>query len=324
MNQQRGLTLPELMVAMVIGLFITGASLSVFVMSSSSVQSTGQYNQLQESARLALRLMEEDIAQAGFFADLTGVDLIGGANVTVPGSIVGTDCVGDGLNNGTFPNGMGHFRTLWAFTKGSGGSLTCENGALSGSDVIQIKRLVGPEVVGSTASGRYYMTLNVNEGQFFDGAGTPPTLTSGRVYQYQHRVYYVRNNVGGIPSLYRHTLSTTDMLAGPQSLVEGIESMQFEFGVDFDEDSTVDSYLTSSQVTDDIWDSRNDVRILAVRVHLLLRALESDSSYDTGDTVQYRMPNGTIRAGDDGFRRKRVSTTIMLNNPLLISHRSAE
>ena len=321
MRRQQGLSLTELLIALVVGLFITSATFSVLEMSSASVQSTGQFNQLQESARLALRVIEEDVAQSGFFSDLSGVDLITGTNAMVPAAITGTDCVGAGLNNGSFPNGVGNFRTLWAATKGAKPVISCESGAVPGSDVLQVKRLEGAPVVGAPSADRYYAIVNINEIAFFAGNETPPVLTGGRIYEYQHRVYYVANNEVGEPTLFRHALARGDMMAAAEPLAAGIEAIQFEFGVDMDGDGAVDNYLMSSDVDDAIWDQVNRTEVLTVRVHLLVRALTKDNTYSAGGDRTYRMPAGDRVAADDGYRRKRVSTTIMVQNPWLTTQR---
>ena len=221
MRRQQGLSLTELLIALVVGLFITAATFSVLEMSSASVQSTGQFNQLQESARLALRVIEEDMAQSGFFSDLSGVDLITGTNATLPPAVSGTDCVGAGLNNGSFPNGIGNFRTLWATTRGADPAMSCESGAVPGSDVLQVKRLEGAPVVGTPSADRYYAIVNINEIAFFAGNETPPVLPGGRIYEYQHRVYYVANNELGEPTLYRHGLARGDLMTVAEPLVAG-------------------------------------------------------------------------------------------------------
>ena len=74
MRHQRGFSLAELLIAIVIGLFLIAATFSVLTISSASVRSSGQMTQLQEAARLALRLLEEDLTQAGFFSDLSAID----------------------------------------------------------------------------------------------------------------------------------------------------------------------------------------------------------------------------------------------------------
>ena len=321
MRRQQGLSLTELLIALVVGLFITGATFSVLEMSSASVQSTGQFNQLQESARLALRVIEEDVAQSGFFSDLSGVDLITGTNAMVPAAITGTDCVGAGLNNGSFPNGVGNFRTLWASTKGAKPVISCESGAVQGSDVLQVKRLEGAPVVGALSAGHYYAMVNINEIAFFAGNETPPVLPGGRVYEYRHQVYYVANNESGEPTLFRRALAHGDLMALAEPLVAGIEAIQFEFGVDMDGDGAVDNYLISNDVSDAMWDQVNRTEVLTVRVHLLVRALTKDNTYFAGGDRTYRMPAGDRVAADDGYRRKRVSTTIMVQNPWLTTQR---
>ena len=321
MRRQQGLSLTELLIALVVCLFITGATFSVLEMSSASVQSTGQFNQVQESARLALRVIEEDVAQSGFFSDLSGVDLITGTNAMVPAAITGTDCVGAGLNNGSFPNGVGNFRTLWASTKGAKPVISCESGAVQGSDVLQVKRLEGAPVVGALSAGHYYAMVNINEIAFFAGNETPPVLPGGRVYEYRHQVYYVANNELGEPTLFRRALARGGLMALAEPLVAGIEAIQFEFGVDMDGDGAVDNYLISNDVSDAMWDQVNRTEVLTVRVHLLVRALTKDNTYFAGGDRTYRMPAGDRVAADDGYRRKRVSTTIMVQNPWLTTQR---
>jgi type IV pilus assembly protein PilW len=110
-------------------------------------------------------------------------------------------------------------------------------------------------------------------------------------------------------------------MAAAEPLAAGIEAIQFEFGVDMDGDSTVDNYLMSNDVDDAVWDQVNRTEVLTVRVHLLVRAVTKDNTYSAGGNRTYRMPAGNRVAADDGFRRKRVSTTIMMQNPWLTTQR---
>lgn len=58
-----------------------------------------------------------------------------------------------------------------------------------------------------------------------------------------------------------------------ESLVEGIEQMQFEYGVDDNQDNLVDRYLVASKVSD--WQ-----KVLSVRIYLLVRSSLRDNSID--------------------------------------------
>ena len=317
MKRQRGFSLAELLIAVVIGLFLIAATFSVLGISSASVRSTGQMTQLQEAARLALRLLEEDLTQAGFFSDLSAIDLSPNTNTTFHGSVTGADCVGGGRNNGTFPNGIGHFRTLWAASRGPQAAISCETEAKEGSDVLQVKRFRGNAVNGALVSDRFYGQLNLNELHFFTGGHVAPPIAGGRIYEYQHRVYYVKDNANSIPTLYRHSLSSTALMGVAEPLVEGVEIMRFEFGIDTNSDGAVDAYLKTSDVTDSLWDQRRDGEIVSVQIHLLLRAFQQDSAFRAGMTRTYPMPGGALSVPDDGYRRKHVSTTVVIRNPWL-------
>jgi type IV pilus assembly protein PilW len=187
--------------------------------------------------------------------------------------------------------------------------------------VLQVKRLEGAPLFGTPSADHYYAIVNINEIAFFAGNETPPVLPGGRIYEYQHRVYYVANNELGEPTLYRHGLARGDLMAVAEPLAAGIEAIQFEFGVDMDGDGTVDNYLMSNDVDDAVWDQVNRTEVLTVRVHLLVRAVTKDNTYSAGGDRTYRMPAGDRVAADDGFRRKRVSTTIMVQNPWLTTQR---
>jgi type IV pilus assembly protein PilW len=317
MKAQRGVSLAELLIAVVIGLFLIAATFSVLGVSSASVRSTAQMTQLQEAARLALRLLEDDLTQAGFFSDLSTVDLSPNTNTTLLGSVAGEDCVGAGMNNGTFPNGIGHFRTLWAARRGPQSAISCETAAIEGSDVLQVKRLRGDVINGTLVNDRVYARLNLNELHFFTDKQVAPLMASGRVYEYQHRVYYVKHNADSIPTLYRHSLTSSALMGVAEPLVEGVEMMRFEFGVDINGDGAVDAYLKTSDVADSVWDRRRDAEIISVQVHLLLRAFQQDSAFRTGMTRTYFMSGGTLSVPDDGYRRKQVSTTVVIRNPWL-------
>ncbi len=158
-SKQAGFSLVELMVAMVISLFLALGLFAMFSMSATNVTTTGQFNQLQENGRIALAIMVPDLSQVGFFGDMTGTDFVLGTNARVDDA-VGTDCIGQGLNNATLPNGQpAHFRRLWGYEAGvSAGSLSCVNSAMTGTDVIQIKRLVGPP--GATSGFRVAATAS--------------------------------------------------------------------------------------------------------------------------------------------------------------------
>lgn len=322
-----GFSLVELMVAMVISLFLTLGVFAMFSMSATNVTTTGQYNQLQENGRIALAIMSPDIEQVAFFGDVTGTDFIPGTNTTVTG-VIAADCVGGGLNNATLPNNQpAHFRRIWGYEAGIGLSVSCVNDAISGTDVIQIKRLVGPP---GLSDGGFNVTTNSSSIGFYGVKDNVPNaddllLTNSRVWEYQHHVYFIQclggvadsqcDHKGEVPMLSRKALSESGM-NNEEQLVEGIENMRILYGYDDDGDDTADSFLPVENVTDMMWDNQSFQRIVAVKIFLLVRTVDQDNSY-TND-VKYELGDKKLGPFNDHFRRKVLSTTIVLENPVLI------
>ncbi|WP_434086636.1 PilW family protein [Shewanella aegiceratis] len=318
-NKQKGLSLVEMMVALVISLFLSAGLFTMFSMSSSNVTTTSQFNQLQENGRIALAIMERDISQLGFMGDITGTDFVVGTNTVLEVPTSGfIDCVGAGLNNATLPNTQpAHFRRLWGYESGVGGSsLSCLAGVTvnKNTDVLQMKRFIGPNVANGNSDAIFAAT-NSSEVAFFVGANPVAALTNPRIWEYQHHVYYIADDAAGTPVLRRITLTNKGMNNFEQ-LVEGIENVRFLYGFDNDGDSTPDRYIPESQVTSLMWDNESFQRLVAIKVFVLVRSVQNDPSY-TNETT-YQLGDKQIQPIKDNFRRKVMSTTVVLENPVLI------
>lgn len=66
MRRQAGFSLVELMVAMVLGLLITAAAISLFSTNQRTFQLQQAQSQLQEQGQLAMRFITDDVRMAGF------------------------------------------------------------------------------------------------------------------------------------------------------------------------------------------------------------------------------------------------------------------
>ncbi|MCE9685279.1 PilW family protein [Shewanella sp. AS16] len=312
------MSLVELMVALVISLFLTLGLFTMFSMSSTNVTTTSQFNQLQENGRIALALMERDVSQLGFMGDITGTDFVVGSNTKVSANVV-NDCVGAGLNNASLPNSQpAHFRRLWGYEAGvSGNSLSCLNAAgdvNSATDVLQIKRLIGPPAA-ALGTARYYVAATSTQAEFFSGT-TAPALPNSRVWEYQHHVYFIKDDADGIPVLRRRILTTGSGMNTEEQLVEGIENMRILYGFDNDGDDTADSFMPVENVSSLMWDNELFQRLVALRIFLLVRSTQSDNSYT--NATSYTLGDKSIAAPNDHFRRKVMSTTVVLENPVFI------
>lgn len=78
-GRQAGVTLVEMMVALVLGLVVAGAAMSVFIANKKTYVAAENLGRLQETARVAFELMTRDIREAA--ASDCGADLTQAANV---------------------------------------------------------------------------------------------------------------------------------------------------------------------------------------------------------------------------------------------------
>ena len=100
--------------------------------------------------------------------------------------------------------------------------------------------------------------------------------------------------------------SPTDIDSNAQVLIEGIENLQLQYGIDNDQNGSPDTYSTAPAAVVD-WSN-----VVAIRVNLLARSLEPDPSYQ--DTQSYDLGGVTIAAKNDYYRRRVFSQVVRLIN----------
>ena len=314
LKKQQGFTLLEVFIALVIGLVLFAGVLSIFVGMRTTVSETSSYGELQENGRLAINILSDDLLRQDFWGDYTGTINLTNIN-PVPSAPTG-ECAGGGTNNGTFPTAVGHFRTLWGETVKADTVLpACRSGAAINSDVLQLKRVISTPLglaAGDTApAGNYYFMSNMDDGVIF-AAGTVPDIKGGRVWEYQHHMYYVEEEAN-VPVLMQARLSSTFNVA---PLVDGIELIRFEYGIDTDTDPNaagygiVDAYVATEDMTTALWDNAAS-RIISVKIYVLARGILEDNKYENKNTYKLGSYDYVV---NDNFRRLLFSSTITLYN----------
>ena len=324
-NHSGGFSLVELMVAMVISLFLTLGLFSMFRMSSTNVNTTSHFNELQENGRIALAIMERDISQAGFLGDVTS----GRMSFKVLNenhNLLQSDCASAG-DNGSYPTGA-NFRMIWGYEDGvSAQDLDCLTNVDDATDVLQIKRAIGrdPNVaLPFTNNNRHFVSTTGGEAFFFRGraGGLPAEVANGyRHWEYAHHVYYIRTE-NGVPNLRRRILVNANMdgsSGSEQTLVEGVENLRVLYGIDTQGDASAEAFVIADDVPLNVWDHapkldcpNNTQKVVALRLHLLVRSIDDDPSFTNESS--YVLGDKIIVARNDNFRRKVVSTTIALDN----------
>lgn len=141
------------------------------------------------------------------------------------------------------------------------------------------------------------------------GSGAGSFADGSKIMEFKVSGYYVGLNGRSVPALYKRSLSLTGaaLTSGAQELVEGVERLQFRYGVDTNDDGVADRYLAANDVTSAQWG-----QVDAVRVQLQIRSIGPVHSEDTDFT--YTDINGDNLTYSDRFARNVVTRTIALRN----------
>jgi type IV pilus assembly protein PilW len=134
--------------------------------------------------------------------------------------------------------------------------------------------------------------------------GTNYYDTAGLLMKVRTRTYYVATNATtGLPSLYRK-----EGAAAPVELVENIENLQIEYGVDTNDDGVADTYSTASTVdTNAQWPN-----VASIRVELVAASPENNV---TTESQAYTFAGSTITPTDRRLRQV-ASFTVAVRNRL--------
>lgn len=331
-----GVSLIELMVALVIGLILVAGAVTVFIKARDIYGTNDSVSRLQETARLAMSVVESDVRMANYWGLMSRATFIEnracgtpitttvagscGTQVACPGGTVTASAAFDADNYIDGLNGALAGNILQA----TGRSLSCNAvsgaGIEPGSDVLLVRR------AGSTAlapaatptANTAYLATTRTIGTIFVGNNLPSSYSSlgtttppsYEVRPFISNVYYVADRSvddPNFPSLRRKQLGAGT--GGPamidQEIAPGVEDLQVLFGWDTvgGGDARADVYLPPQVIP-------ASGNIVAVRVCMTIRSQTLDLGLDNADYVDCRgqtLPTNNLR-------RLLVSQTIQLRN----------
>lgn len=279
---QRGFTLIEVMISLVLGLFILSGVMFTYISMKATTKTTLEIGELQESGRIAMDILKDDIELAGFWGTYYGDTL--GSDVSIP-AFPSEDCE-NGTNSGSFPNHQDvNFIFLQSIKATQENMFNCIKDALVGSDILQIKRLSGRSItIAESKANKYYFISTYVTGTITPGTAANINLLTDNasLWGYNHHTYYITSETYSqgsksinVPTLKRKKLSTSGI--SDETIMEGIENIRFLYGVDINGDNRVDTYRNETQMQANAWDT-SIAPILTVQVFLLVRSLEQDFS----------------------------------------------
>jgi type IV pilus assembly protein PilW len=329
---QSGMTLVEIMIALLIGAFLVGGVIQLFLESKQSYRMTEGQSRIQENARYAIELLNNDIRMSGFQGcpSVTAVIPTNSASAPIIALTAITTITGYEGSSAIPPT------TTWApvlsatltglptagtdvitVVHGSscGGYLTANMASTAGNISIPATNTCG------VTSGDAFLVSDCNSADIFRAtAGSNSTTiahaalskaytTSAEVFNYQASSYFIQPGASGQPALFRldHTKNTNI------ELIEGVEDMQILYGEDTDAtpDGTPNYYVPANSIV-------SMAKVVSIRISLLLRSLDNNLT-SAPQAYTYNSPTYTRTTPPAGDRRIRqvFNTTIAVRNRLL-------
>lgn len=305
----RGMTIVELLVALVIGLFMLGATYSMFLAYKRAYSDTEQTSRMSENGRFALQLIASDVRMAGFLGEASVRNIDRDPDL----GVVDGDCTDEGA---TFDldTYVAVVRAQDTDADGFGEAIGCIDDALPGTDVLIIKSASPVRLAeADLRADRVYMVTNRLRGLIFRGDdGSPPTtdaggdVPEGDYWEYRFMAYYIR--AGEVPRLSRKILrgnGATQEIA-TDDLVDGIENLRVMVGIDENADQRVDGTLAPDAVTD--WTTAAHLQLF-----LLVRNAEEERQ-PYRDEKTYRLSDDDIGPLNDRFKRTVIEGSAALRN----------
>ena len=126
----------------------------------------------------------------------------------------------------------------------------------------------------------------------------------------QNRLHIDQATGANVPSLYCDGSLDT---ANSQPIVEGIDHMQIQYGIDSDNDHVANRYInittlnSDSAITPDIW-----LSIVSIRVALLMNTVYPVKTEN--EARSYQLLDGPLLSFNDRLGRSVITTTIPLRN----------
>jgi len=256
----RGVTLVELLIALVIGAVLIAGAVYIYSQSRRSATVNDTQSRLQENARYAMSLIEPDIQLAGYYGFSNHPDdfkfISGGSTSTyttaskMQARAADVALAGVGSTNGC---GKNFAVNVIATIQGSNNSYGLACGALGGgaqanADTLTIRRASTPPAngLGAATANRLQVLVSrlspTTQYLFADGNLPATPALKANLVQVRDlivRTYYVaRNstnpNVTGLPALRVKALTDGPSFdnAADLEIMRGVEDFQVQFGID--------------------------------------------------------------------------------------------
>lgn len=335
MGNMAGLSLVEMMIAMLVSLILLGGMHRIFTSTTTSYDFESEMSNLQENGRFSLDFLTRDIRMAGYRGCAgSNVDIFSTLNnsgdflYNFDQAIRGYDDVADPPPtdlSGIAPvlgtdvlvlrkQSTGDSVQITKQMPTTSADLTINNVStepIKTGDIVMITDCQEAAVFQVTHAN--YPASGTDANMVHNtGEDTPGNFQKDLQHVYdagaeitvmQTQTYYIgTNGTTGRPGLFQRSGGVIN------EMVSGVENMQITYGVDTNGNGTIDGYVVAGGVAD--WDD-----VLAVRVGLLVSSAEEIPRIEIDD-VAHNVNGTTVAAANDRRLRYVFVTTVVMRNRL--------
>ena len=297
LSRQNGVSMIELLVAMLLGLFLLYALIEILINGKQSFSSASHLSRLQENGRIATNLVMSDLRRAGYMGGNSDVpNIFGSAGQAAPAISCATA------------------DTTWVrmITQGvagiddsNAGYACIPDATYLRGDVLAIRH-AAPWLATAFDANKVYLRSSLFEGRIFDGSDQALGVNDVVDLPQSDRelmafAYFVGDSgrtCGGqaVPSLFRVNVNDNSQPV-VNELLPGVQDFQVQYGVN-------GQYIDADAVVD--W-----ADVVTVRIWLLVRAECTESGFTDGNTYTY---GDQVLTPNDSFRRQLYSSVAMIRN----------
>lgn len=338
---QQGVSLIELMIALTLGVLVL-LSLTALYIKSSDIRNDNERTSRQvESGRYALQIITQDLQMAGYYAEFNPGPT--GAAITVPASKPDPCATAvaslaaaiplhvQGYDNGaSAPTCLSDVKTgtdILVIRRSSGctpGSGDCD-ALVTGDYLFQASSCINSSELGAATPVYYQLGQNGASGVTFS-LHQRNCSTVAATRRYLVRIYFIANNNksgDGVPTLKRAELGPTGFTISP--LVDGIENLQIEYGLDTAGNGSPAAYTaspdgysgctnTTTPTCMQYWQS-----VVTAKIHLLARNTTTKAGFVDSKTYSLGLTAAgaanTVGPFSDAYQRHAYQSTVRLYNP---------
>ncbi len=342
-----GLSLVELMISIALGLIVLSSVIGVFVNTSAARTELERTSRQIENGRYAVDLLTDDLRLGGFYGELKVLSVARPGALPDPCSTATADWSSaipihiQGYHNGAgapscMPTNVKAntdilvVRRAATCVAGSGGAGSGCEAAIAGTPYLQVS-------LCSTETTTPYR-LGIQGTATFDRTIKDCAAAAGR-RQYLVHIYYISNDNGAVPPVPVPTLKRRELTGAAfveVPLVEGIENLQIEYGVDYknnvgpyavtDDDSKRDgiadaytadptTFAAADCPTTTCTAVNNWSNVVTVRLYLLARNIDPSPAYTDTKTYTLGHDSTFTPPSGDHYRRHIYTSLVRIMNP---------